>query len=149
MAQLNAMEDFKRDVSYHVFKGDDDQIVLTANLKDRFHDIRMELLVDFASLTILAARVNFVRHPTKDCPAVAWRMEQLVGVVIGKGLNRTLQEIFGGGAGCGNLRVMLLGLLPLAMNVKAAAGFTDEQEMLDSISERLTGSCAGYVKRPE
>lgn len=147
MPTANAMEDFKRDVSYHVVKGDDEQIVLTATLKDRFHDIRMEILVDFESLIISAARVNFVRHPTPDCPTVAWRMEQLVGVAIGKGLNRTLQETFGGGEGCGNLRVMLLGLLPLAMNVRAAAGFTDEQEMLDSIRERLAGSCTGYVKR--
>ena len=149
MAQLNAMEDFKRDISYHVQRGDDDQIVLTARLKDRFHDIRMEVLVDFESLKVNAARVNFVRHPSEDCPNVARRMEQLVGFTIGKGLNRKLQETFGGGEGCGNLRVMLLGLLPLAMNIKAAAGFSDEQEMLDSIRERLTGSCAGYVKRPE
>jgi hypothetical protein len=148
MAALNAMENFKRDLSYHVQRNDD-LIVLTAHLKDRFHDIRMEVLVDFESLAITAARVNFVRHPTEDCPAVAWRMEQLVGFSIGRGLNRKLQETFGGGEGCGNLRVMLLGLLPLAMNVKAAAGFTDEGEMLDSIRERLVGSCAGYVKRPE
>jgi len=149
MAALNAMEDFKRDISYHVQRGDDGQIVMTANLKDRFHDIRMEVLADFESLAITAARVNFVRHPSADCPAVAWRMERLVGFAIGRGLNRKLQEIFGGGEGCGNLRVMLLGLLPLAMNVKAAAGFTDENEMLDSIRDRLVGSCAGYVKRPE
>ncbi|HXE95431.1 MAG TPA: DUF2889 domain-containing protein [Dongiaceae bacterium] len=149
MAQLNAMEDFRRDISYHVLKGDDGQIVLTGTLKDRFHDVRMELLVDFESLKINAARVNFLRHPSEDCPSVAWRMEQLVGFTIGKGLNRKLQEVFGGGEGCGNLKVMLLGLLPLAMNVKAADGFTDEEEMLDSIRERLTGSCAGYVKRPE
>ena len=109
----------------------------------------MEMLADFESLMISAARVNFVRHPSEDCPNVAWRMERLVGFTIGRGLNRKLQETFGGGEGCGNLRVMLLGLLPLAMNVKAAAGFTDEQEMLDSIRERLTGSCAGYVKRTE
>ena len=149
MAALNAMEDFKRDISYHVQRNDDDQIALTARLKDRFHDIRMEVLADFESLAITAARINFVRHPSEDCPNVAWKMEQLVGYTIGRGLNRKLQETFGGGEGCGNLRVMLLGLLPLAMNVKAAAGFTDEQAMLDSIRERLTGSCAGYVKRPE
>ncbi len=148
MAALNAMEDFKRDISYHV-RRDDTHIVLTAQLKDRFHDIRMEVLADFETLVIHAARVNFVRHPSENCPNVAWRMERLVGFVIGKGLNLKLQETFGGGEGCGNLRVMLLGLLPLAMNVKAAAGFTDEQAMLDSIKERLTGSCAGYVKRPE
>ncbi|MDD2309957.1 MAG: DUF2889 domain-containing protein [Desulfuromonadaceae bacterium] len=146
---LNSMEDFKRDISYHVRRGDDGQIVLTARLMDHFHDVRMELLVDYASLKITAARVDFVRHPSEDCPTVARQMERLVGFTIGKGLNRLLQETFGGGEGCGNLRVMLQGLLPLAMNVKAAAGYSDEQEMLDSIRERLTGSCAGYKKRTE
>jgi hypothetical protein len=148
MAPSNAMEDFKRDISYHVQRNDD-LIVLTAHLKDRFHDIRMEVLADFETLRIAAARVNFVRHPSVDCPTAAWRMERLVGFPIGRGLNRMLQESFGGGEGCGNLRLMLQGLLPLAMNVKAAAGFTDENAMLDSIRERLTGSCAGYVKKPE
>lgn len=148
MKSSNAMEDFKRNISYHV-RRNDDQIILTANLKDHFHDIRMEVLADFESLAITAARVSFLRHPTEDCPNVAWRMEHLVGFTIGRGLNKKLQETFGGGEGCGNLRVMLLGLLPLAMNVKAAAGFTDEGKMLDSIRERLVGSCAGYVKRPE
>ena len=149
MAQLNAMEDFKRELSYHVKRDADDQIVLTSSLKDRFHDIRMEIVVDFESLKVGAARVDFFRHPSVDCPNVALRMERLVGFTIGKGLNRKLQETFGGGGGCGNLRVMLMGLLPLALNVKAAAGFTDEQDMLASIKERLTGSCAGYVKQPE
>ena len=149
MSELNAMEDFKRDISYHVMRGADDRIVLTARLSDRFHDIRMEVLVDFESLTISAAKVDFVRQPTEECHTVAERMKQLEGFTIGRGLNRKLQETFGGGEGCGNLRLMLLGLLPLAMNVKAAAGFKDEREMLDSISKSLTGSCAGYVKRTE
>jgi hypothetical protein len=149
MKNLNAMEDFQRDISYHVHKSDDGQIVLAARLQDRFHDVRMEVLVDLESLEITAARVNFIRHPSADCPNVAWRMERLVGFTIGKGLSRKLQDIFGGGEGCGNLRVMLLGLLPLAMNAKASAGYSDEQEMLDAIRERLTGSCAGYVKRSE
>lgn len=147
MAQLNAMEDFKRELSYHVLKSDEGQIILTADLKDRYHDIRMEVLVDFGTLEIVASRVEFVRHPTADCPNVASRMTELVGFVIGKGLNRKLMETFGGEGGCGNLRVMLQGLLPLAMNVKAAAGYTDEQAMLDSIKHRLSGTCAGYVKR--
>lgn len=149
VSQLNAMEDFKRDLSYHVKRGNEGQIVLTAQLTDRFHDIRMEVLADLDTLKITAARVDFVRHPSEDCPNVAARMNLLVGFVIGRGLNRKLQESFGGGVGCGNLRVMLLGLLPLAMNVKAAVGFTDEGAMLDSIRERLIGSCAGYVKRSE
>ena len=145
---LNSMEDFRRDVSYHVRRSNDRQIVLTATMRDCFHDIRMEVIVEYDTLAISGARVDFIRNPSQDCPTVAGRMERLIGFVIGKGLHRKLQEIFGGGEGCGNLRVMLIGLLPLALNVKAAAGFSDQQKMLDGIRKQLTGSCAGYVKQP-
>ncbi len=145
--QLNSMEDFTRDLRYHVRRNDDGQIVLTAHLSDRFHDVRMEVLTDYENLAIIAAQVNFIRHPSPDCPSVAVRMERLVGFVIGKGLNRKVQEAFGGGDGCGNLRVMLLGLLPLALNVKAAAGYQEEQQMLDGIGKELAGSCGGYLRK--
>lgn len=144
--KLNSMEDFRRDISYHVYRSDDLHISLQARLMDRFHDIRMEVLVELDTLKISAAGVDFIRNPSFDCPSVAAKMECLIGFVIGRGLNRKLQDVFGGGDGCGNLRLMLQGLLPLAINVKASVGFDDEDEMLASISERLAGSCAGYVK---
>jgi hypothetical protein len=145
MPITSAMGGFQRDISYHVKRGDDEQIILLARLIDRYHDIRMEVLVDFDTLKISAARVCFERYPSEYCTVVTNRIERLVGFIIGRGLNRMLQEAFAGSEGCGNLRMMLMGLLPLAINFKAATGYSDEQEMLDSIRERLAGSCAGYV----
>lgn len=146
MTQLNAMEDFQRDISYRVLKRDDGRVALTATLRDRFHDVLAEIMVDSETLTILSAQVDFRKSPTADCCNVAARMERLIGFPIGKGLNRKLMEIFGGAAGCGNLRALLLGLLPLALNVKACSGIMDEREMLDSIHEQLHGTCAGYAR---
>jgi len=143
--KLNRMEDFQRDISYRLLKREDGQLALTATLRDCFHDIVMELLVDGESLAITSALVDFRRSPTKDCRNVSERLHRLEGFVIGKGLNRRLMEVLGGGEGCGNLRNLLLGLLPLAMNVKASAGIMDEQEMLDTIHEKLAGTCAGYA----
>ncbi len=144
--QLNAMEDFQRDISYRCLKRDDGQIALIATMRDRFHDVVTEIVVDGATLTITAARVEFHKSPTTDCRNVSARLERLVGYTIGKGLNRKLMEVLGGGGGCGNLRNLLLGLLPLALNVKASAGIMDEREMLDTIHEGLHGSCAGYAQ---
>jgi hypothetical protein len=144
MPMLNAMEDFRRDISYHVLRCEDGNILLTATLKDRFHDIIMEVVVDTESLAVKSVGVDFRMAPSPDCPNVLPRLEKLVGLVIGKGLNRRLMELLGGGEGCGNLRGLLIGLLPLALNVKAAAGITGEQEMLDRIHNRLVGTCAGY-----
>ena len=144
--QLNSMEDFQRDISYRLLKREDGTLALTATLKDRFHDIELRVLVDGESLAIASADVDFRRAPTGDCRNVSQRLAGLAGVVIGKGLNRRLMEALGGGDGCGNLRNLLLGLLPLALNVRAGAGITDEREMLDAIHEKLLGTCAGYAE---
>jgi hypothetical protein len=142
------MEDFQRDISYRARKRVDGQVSLSALLRDRFHDMEVEVVADLDTLTITAAGVDFRKSPTADCCNVAERLDGLVGFTIGKGLNRKLMEVLGGGEGCGNIRNLLLGLLPLAMNVRASAGIADEREMLDTIHERLRGTCAGYANAP-
>ncbi len=145
MSQLNAMENFRRDVSYHLLRQEDGTILLSATLNDRFHDILLEVVVNAESLMVNSASVEFRKAPSPDCPTAAIRLKQLAGTVIGRGLNRKLMELFSGNQGCGNLRALLVGLLPLAMNVKASAGITEEQELLETIHNRLAGSCAGYA----
>jgi hypothetical protein len=149
MADLNPMEDFQRDISYRLLKQDDGTAKLTAFMKDRFHDVVAEVVVDVATLKILSAKADFHRSPTSDCGNVSARMQGLVGFVIGKGLQRKLAEVLGGGEGCGNMRNLLLGLLPLALNLKAAAGISNEQEMMDAIHDKLIGTCAGYLSPRE
>lgn len=142
----NAMEDFRRDISYRLFTRGDGRIVLTAALRDRYHDIVLEVLVHADTLVIEEVGVDFRKAPTPTCRSVADRLARLCGIGIGKGLSRTLMEALGGENGCGNLRNLLLGLLPLAINVNAAAGFDDEQAMLAGIREKLRGTCAGYPR---
>lgn len=139
----NAFDDFRRDISYRVFPCQQG-IALTATMKDVFHDIFLEIIVDAENLQVLSAQVNFLKQPTDYCQQIDTAMSKLVGTVIGKGLNKKLIEIFGGSKGCGNIRTMLMGLLPLAMNSKAAMGISDQNEMLEKISKELTGSCVGY-----
>ncbi len=146
MPQLNAMEDFRRDISHRTLRRNDGTILLTATMNDRFHDIHLEVVVDAETLTVNSAFVEFRKAPSLHCPNAALRLEQLTGLVIGRGLNRRVMELSGGEKGCGNLRTLLIGLLPLAMNVKAAAGIDDEQELLEMIHNRLVGSCAGYAQ---
>jgi hypothetical protein len=141
----NAFEDFKRDISYRVFRCAEG-IALTATMKDVFHDIFLEVLVEPEEMRISAARVNFLKHPTDFCPQIDKNMTALVGTVIGKGMTKKLIDIFGGSEGCGNIRTILMGLLPLALNAKAAIGIKDQAEMLGKISKELTGTCIGYPR---
>jgi len=143
MQPSNVFEEFKRDISYRLFRCEE-AIALTATLSDVFHDIFMEIHVDPTNMRIISARVNFRKHPSDSCQQIDKAMSLLVGTIIGKGLNKKLVEIFGGGDGCGNIRTMLMGLLPLALNAKAAIGIKDETEMLERIRKELTGTCIGY-----
>ncbi len=143
MQPINAFDDFKRDISYRVFRRED-TIVLTATMKDVFHDIFLEICVNPEDMRICSALVNFLKQPTDFCQQIDRAMTELVGTVIGKGLNRKLTDLFGGGEGCGNIRTMLMSLLPLALNAKAARGIKDQVEMLRKISKELTGTCVGY-----
>lgn len=142
---LNSMQDFRRDISYRCLKREDGTILLTGTISDRFHDIVAEIVVDGKNLDILSAGAEFRRSPTEDCRCISDRMQRLAGFTIGKGLNRKLTEVFAGGDGCGNMKNLLLGLLPLAMNVRASEGFSSDEEMLDAIHEGLRGACAGYA----
>jgi len=145
MTQLNAMEDFQRDICYRLVKQDGGTAMLSASLRDRFHDIAVEVMVDVATLAVISASADFRKSPTADCRNVSARLAGLAGFTIGRGLQRRLMEVLGGGEGCGNLRNLLQGLLPLALNLKAAAGIREEHEMLDAMHEQLMGTCAGYL----
>ncbi|WP_129126436.1 DUF2889 domain-containing protein [Geomonas oryzae] len=146
--QLNPMEDFQRDISYRLLKQNDGTALLAATMKDRFHDLVIEVKVEVATLKILSAWAEFRKSPTCDCCNATAKMAGLNGFVIGRGLQRKLSDVLGGSRGCGNLRTVLMGLLPLALNLGAAAGVTDESEMMDAIHEKLVGTCAGYVTPP-
>lgn len=139
----NAFEDFQRDISYRIFKVEAG-IALTATMKDLFHDIFIDIRVHPETMMITAARLDFLQHPTEFCPRIERSVSALVGTVIGKGMSKRLAEIFGGSEGCGNVRTMLMGLLPLALNAKAATGISNQDEMLEKMRKVLKGSCIGY-----
>jgi len=139
----NTFDDFRRDISYRIFRCPEG-LALTATMKDVFHDIFLEITADAGNLRILSARVSFLKQPTDYCQQIDTAMSLLVGTTIGKGINKRLIELFGGSEGCGNIRTMLMGLLPLALNAKAAIGIKDQNEMLEKISKELKGSCIGY-----
>jgi hypothetical protein len=88
IVKLNSMEDFQRDISYRLLKREDGTIALTATLRDRFHDIELQVLADSGSLEITHVQADFRKCPTGSCKNVSLRLQKLVGFVIGRGLNR-------------------------------------------------------------
>ena len=143
MKPANVFEDFQRDISYRIFRVEEG-IALTATMKDVFHDIFIDIRVNPETMMITSAQIDFLKCPTDFCPQIESSVSALVGTVIGKGMSKRLAEIFGGSEGCGNIRTMLMGLLPLALNAKAATGMTRQDEMLEKMRKVLKGTCIGY-----
>lgn len=143
------MMQFERKITYRLNAGENGQLLLSAELSDRFHDISLQVTVDPVSLAVQSAQTDFRKYPSVDCPNAARVMQRLQGLVIGKGLSRKIAEAVGGIEGCSNLRTLLGGLLPLALNARAAAGCQSDAEALHVIHEQLLGTCAGYARPPE
>lgn len=143
------MSQFERHITYRLQEADNGLLTLSATLSDRFHEISLDIVVDLASLTVQSAQAHFGKYPSLDCPNAAKALSKLHGLVIGKGLSKKISDALGGIEGCGNLRTLLLGLLPLALNARAAAGCQSEEDALQLIHTQLLGTCAGYARPPK
>lgn len=143
---MNHMNGFQRNIKIGVISVSDNATHVTSAMSDKFHDIRLEVVIDNESLTITHIDVDFRKTPAGGCVNARSSVEGLAGVHIGKGLTRKFFAALGGSSGCPNLRNMLLCSLPLVLNVRAAEGMADVREMMDSIHGRLQGACAGYAE---
>lgn len=143
--KCNPLEDFQRHIGVSLKKRNDGSALLTGTIQDRYHDIILEVEVVIETQRIQDIRVAFHKAPNSGCDKIAVQLKSLVGMTIGPGMSRRLNETLGGSSGCGNLRNLLMSLLPLSINLSVATGIVDEEEMLDAIRQRLAGTCVGYT----
>lgn len=143
--KCNPLEDFQRHIGVYMKKRNDGSALLTGTIRDCYHDIVLEVDVVIETQRVQDIRVSFHKAPNPECDKVGGQLQTLIGMTIGPGMSRRLNEALGGASGCGNLRNLLLSLLPLSINLSVAAGITDEEEMLDAIRQRLAGTCVGYT----
>ncbi|PLX97289.1 MAG: hypothetical protein C0620_01210 [Desulfuromonas sp.] len=136
--------DFERTVRYSITRNGEGNFLLKAQLEDRLHDIETVLITTADTLEIQSATVAFKRSPSPFCAQAQQCFARLVGVRIGKGLSTTLRERLGGGEGCGNLRTMMLGLLPLAINARVSQDCESDEHALELMQQQLEGTCAGF-----
>ncbi|TAD87532.1 MAG: DUF2889 domain-containing protein [Alphaproteobacteria bacterium] len=73
------------------------------------HDMRLRLTIDTAYL-VIAVEATTDASPFEVCPAITSNFQRLVGLAIGKGWRKAIQQRLGGVEGCTHL-VELLGPL--------------------------------------
>lgn len=79
------------------------------------HDMIVDLVVAFPSLTIIDASVRMATHPHGECPSVVQHYRNLVGLSIARGYTHRVRELFGGPRGCTHTTALLQAMAPVAI----------------------------------
>jgi len=80
-----------------------------SHLKDYQHDIVVTVDISVPEMIILAADVDFLNAPMKQCSLINEKMKELIGINIFTEFDSKANELFFGDMVCPNVR-MLLGI---------------------------------------
>jgi hypothetical protein len=98
----------KRDIGIEAFELENGNLMLEATFMDPYHLIRLNLHVEPGTRTIVRAKCEFTNHPHSLCPHVEAKAQQLVGMVIGRGITKMILQKIGGSDGCVHLRELAM-----------------------------------------
>jgi hypothetical protein len=104
----------------------------------RMHHMVVELELGMPQAEITRARVGLRSHPHDACPAIEQAYDGLVGLSIGRGFTRAVQERFGGPQGCTHVNALLIAMAPVAIQSKFA--FTGASDLTRNI-----GTCHAWA----
>ena len=79
------------------------------------HDMVVDLVIEYPSLTITGVEVIFESHPHTNCPDIETDYPALVGESIARGFGRRVTELFGGPSGCTHVGALLRAMAPVAV----------------------------------
>ncbi len=70
---------------------------------EHVHDMDLRVEVRKDDLTITAAKATMILFPHAECPSITAAFDDLIGLCIGRGYTRAVQERFGATRGCTHL----------------------------------------------
>jgi len=148
----------KRDIGIEAFELVNGNLMLEATLLDPYHLIRLNMHINPQTKTIVHAKSEFASHPHTDCPFVAIKATQLVGLKIERGITKAISHCIGGEEGCVHLRELTLETINFAAT--ALIGFDegfglmsrefnllDENKKLEISQPLLKNTCHIYKEK--
>jgi hypothetical protein len=92
---------------------------------EHVHDMDLALSVRKEDLTIMSASATMARFPHAECPGITDAFGQLVGLTIGRGYTRAVQERFGGARGCTHLEQLARTMGPVVIQAMTSCRARD------------------------
>ena len=104
--------------------GDDEMVVRACTISSHqgcladdpdplaMHHMVLDLTISFPGSVITSASLAFEVHPHTECPQIAQRYEQLVGLSMARGFTHKVRELFGSPRGCTHSTALLQAMAP-------------------------------------
>lgn len=110
---------------------------------DTYHEINLTLHVKKNDLEIVWAKAEMVRIPQTHCAEAQGQDRFLVGIRIGPGLRKAIQNAIGNDRGCTHLADLALDLVKavIVANNKAGEPFLKKEELEDKYINLYGGTC--------
>ena len=119
------------------------------------HHMQVRITIDF-QMTIIAAEAVTVHGPYHICPKGAENISGLVGLTIGPGWKRKVQNAIGGPKGCTHITELMGPMATTAFQTlygekarQRRASGTDEKQQITTPLPSLTNSCIAYAEDSE
>ena len=136
----------KFEVEY--YEQDEHHWRVVSHLNDDAHDIRATVEVAVPERVVQAARVEFVRYPLEECPAVAAKMQALVGANLLGEFSDRMRQLFYGAEGCPNVMNLLStstpGLIYFYYPDQMKKDAMKPQEWQARVATRLANDCLAH-----
>lgn len=101
---------------------DDRPWAAAAGQPEHLHDMVLEIEVERAGFSIVAARAEMRRFPHPECRDIEEAFRGLVGLNVARGYSRAVQDRFGRALGCSHLEFLARALGPVVVQSVTSAG---------------------------
>ncbi|MBI2606456.1 MAG: DUF2889 domain-containing protein [Deltaproteobacteria bacterium] len=129
------MELYERNINSSVRKTGPDTILTEASLLDLNHSMRVSLEINLQTREIVKADAIILKAPLRACDNTVELVKKLVGLKIGRGINRKLIEHLGQSDGCTHLYELALNAVRLSFNVMVGMRFNWKEWIAKSLSD--------------
>lgn len=150
----------KRDIGIEAFELIDGTMMLEATFLDPYHLIRLNIILEPGSRTIIAAKSEFANYPHTLCEGLSVKAKSIIGVQIKRGVTKEILSKIGGCDGCVHLKELVLETVNFAATALMGydVGFglmsrefniQEENKKFEMSKEILKNTCLVYKEKKD
>jgi hypothetical protein len=139
---------YQRNFNVNYFEKEEHVWGIQANLKDKHHDLAVEVDVAVPEMVILDCRIKFSRYPVVQCVMIEDLAQQLKGTCIFSDYQPKCLKLFLGPQGCPNIMTLFSVSVPALIYFyfphQIKIGKMTHQEWEAMVKTRFASACLAH-----